>query len=129
MAFPAARRRARSAATSSECGARASFLGLALFLGLRERTLLRDLFLVEVAERPGFGIERRATPLSLAIDEVVERDDARQLRDVARERAHVVVGAGDLDLDRQLGVEVLPSFPAATGGTARTAGRGPGPPG
>ena len=46
-------------------------------------------------------------PLSLLIDEIVQRHDARQLGDVARERAHVMVGAGDLDLDRQLGVELF----------------------
>ena len=44
--------------------------------------------------------------MSLLIDDVVQRDDPRQLRDVARERAHVVVVAGDPDVDRQLGVEI-----------------------
>jgi hypothetical protein len=45
-----------------------------------------------------------------ALITIVQRDDAQQLRHVAGERAHVVVVAGDLDIDRQFRVRSPPSF-------------------
>src|SRR5262249_9814313 len=59
----------------------------------------------EVTEGLGHRVHRQR---ALVVDDaqVVERDDAWQLRHVARERAHVVVAARDLHVDRKLGVEV-----------------------
>jgi len=41
---------------------------------------------------------------------VIQRDDARQLADVARECPHVVVGAGDLERDGPLSIELAGDF-------------------
>src|SRR5205085_4546997 len=81
-----------------------SFLALPLrFLG--GPFLLGDLVFIEIPEglRDGVHGERA---LIVRDRELVERHDARQLRDIARERAHVVIAAGYFHRDRQLGIEV-----------------------
>src|SRR5581483_6087301 len=80
-----------------------SFLGRAFLPGL---ALRRDFLVVEVAECARGGVHGEHAVLLRLDVHVVERHDARELADVAREGAHVVVGAHDLHRDRQLGIEL-----------------------
>src|SRR5579883_3387734 len=69
-----------------------------------------DLVLVEVTVGLRRELERQLVVgvLVVRLDvDVVQGDDARQRRDAADELAELVVAAAQLDLDRQLGVEVL----------------------
>src|SRR5207237_5008958 len=70
-------------------------------------SLCRELVIVEIAEGARSGIQRERVVLAAGSDGyVVERDDARELPDIAREGAHVVVAADHLYRDRALGIEL-----------------------
>src|SRR5439155_12367531 len=84
----------RRAQTPIPRGARRASSFLRLILG--GCALPRDLILVEIAERLRSGIERQHTCV-VGNGEIVESHDPWQLSDFARESAHVVIVARDLD--------------------------------
>ena len=74
---------------------------------MRRLLLLSDLFLLQIAEGLGCGIQGQDTVLTRHNRDVIQGHDARQLGDIGRESTKIVIAAIDLHCNRQFGIELF----------------------